>query len=244
MVGPSPAQTFGDRGSFYGPGRQGHGCARLGLVRGHPAHAPDEICGPHLKSEVVEGGPAPGRVLRFRIMRPGYEPRSDMAGVHCSRCNSLIHTDANCPSLPPWCTICGTDFKPAGPDAQPEPARAGPAPPAAAPRPRVATPPARRAPPAPPSRPRPRAPLPAGAPAEVAALGNPEQAHAPDEREARRNRRFLRGLAAAVGGMVLALAGLLWWAADHPAPNLPPPDVALGVALAFAVLGLLSTATS
>jgi hypothetical protein len=86
--------------------------------------------------------------------------------------------------------------------------------------------------------------LPAGVPAEVAALGSPEQVHAPDQRQARRSRLLLRGLAAALGLTVLALAGLLWWAADNPAPHWPPPDVALGVAFAFAVLGLLTTATS
>jgi hypothetical protein len=81
-------------------------------------------------------------------------------------------------------------------------------------------------------------------PAEVAALGNPEQVHAPDERQARRNRLALRGMLGALGLGVLALAGFLWWASDNPAPHFPPPDVALGLAFAFAVLGLLSTAAS
>jgi hypothetical protein len=172
-----------------------------------------------------------------------------MAGIHCSRCNGLINTDTSSSSAPPWCPTCGADFKSASDaGAKPAPAAARQAPPArsapaaAAPRPRVAAPPAPRAPQA--RQPRPKAPLPAGAPAEVKALGNPEQVHAPDERQARRNRLRLRGLAGGVGLVVLALAGLLWWAADNPAPHLPPPDVALGVAFAFAVLGVLTTATS
>jgi hypothetical protein len=81
-------------------------------------------------------------------------------------------------------------------------------------------------------------------PAEVAALGYPEQTHEPDEGQARRNRLLLRGMVGALGLVVLALAGFLWWASDNPAPHLPPPDAALGIAIAFAVLGLLSTATS
>jgi hypothetical protein len=175
-----------------------------------------------------------------------------MAGIHCSQCQSLINTDTSSSSAPPWCPTCGADFQAAPNEAAlPAPAPARPAKPAprapeaAAPRPRVAAPPARRAPQVPPSRqPRPKAPLPAGVPAEVKALGHPEQVHAPDECQARRNRLLLRGMAGALGLVVLALAGFLWWASDNPAPGLPPPDVALGIAFSFAVLGLLTTATS
>jgi hypothetical protein len=84
--------------------------------------------------------------------------------------------------------------------------------------------------------------LPAGAPAAVAALGNPEQVHEPDQRQVRRNRLLLRALGRPVGRVGQALAALHWWDSDNPAPHLPSPDVALGVA--FAVLGLLATATS
>jgi hypothetical protein len=59
--------------------------------------------------------------------------------------------------------------------------------------------------------------------------------------QARRNRVLLRGLVGGLGLVMLALAGRLWWAADSPSPLLPPPDVALGLAFAFAVLGLLLT---
>lgn len=172
-----------------------------------------------------------------------------MAGIHCSQCQSLINTGTSSSSEPPWCPTCGADFKAAPNEVAlpaPAPARPAPAAPeAAAPRPAIAPPPPRRAPQVQPAhQPRPKVPLPAGVPAEVKALGNPEQVHAPDERQARRNRLLLRGGAAGVGVVVLALAGLLWWVSDNPAPHLPSPDVALGVAFAFAVLGFLTTATS
>jgi hypothetical protein len=170
-----------------------------------------------------------------------------MAGIHCSRCSSLINTDTSSSSAPPWCPTCGADFAPAAKEgAAPAPAPARPATPAA-PAPPPAAPQLSRlvkrlAPP--PRRPRVKAPLPAGVPAAVAALGPPDQTHAPDEDQSRRNRLLLRGLVGGVGLVVLALAGFLWWASDNPSPHLPPPDTALGVAIAFAVLGLLSAATS
>jgi hypothetical protein len=174
-----------------------------------------------------------------------------MAGIHCSQCQSLINTGTSSSSEPPWCPTCGADFKAAPNEAAlPAPAPAKPTKPAASAPEAAATrgrgaPPAPRAPQVPPARqPRPKAHLPAGVPAEVKALGHPEQVHAPDERQARRNRLLMRGTAGALGLAVLGLAGFLWWASDNPAPGLPSPDVALGVAFAFAVLGLLTTATS
>jgi hypothetical protein len=165
-----------------------------------------------------------------------------MAGIHCSRCSSLINTDTSASSAPPWCPTCGADFTPAAKEgAAPAPPPARPAPPAPPAAPQLSRLVKRLAPP---PRPRVKAPLPAGVPAAVAALGPPDQTHAPDEAQARRNRLYLRGLVGGVGLVVLALAGFLWWASDNPSPHLPPPDTALGVAIAFAVLGLLSTVTS
>src|SRR5579872_5474044 len=131
-----------------------------------------------------------------------------MAGIHCSRCSSLINTDTSSSSAPPWCPTCGADFRAAPNEAGvPAPATVAVAPSAGRkPVPVVAVaPPAPRRPvqAPPPRQPGPKAPLPAGVPAEVAALGNPEQVHAPDERQARRNRLLLRGMLGALGLIVL-----------------------------------------
>jgi hypothetical protein len=165
-----------------------------------------------------------------------------MAGIHCSQCNSLINADTSSSSAPPWCPTCGADFQAAGPlDAPAAVAVAPSAGSAPVPVAAVAPPAPRRLAQAPARQPRAKVPLPPGVPAEVAALGKPEQVHAPDPKQARHNRARLRGTIACLGLLGLALGGFLWWASDNPAPHLPSPDVALGLAIGFGALGLLTT---
>jgi hypothetical protein len=90
------------------------------------------------------------------------------------------------------------------------------------------------------SRSRPTAQLPRGAPTEVAALGPPEQVHAADEDQFRRNVILLRLLCACAGLMCFAVAGFFGYVLKHPFGDSPPPEeVSLGIAVGSGILGLL-----
>src|SRR5882672_8020279 len=90
---------------------------------------------------------------------------------------------------------------------------------------------------------RPSVPLPPGVPAEVAALGNPERVHAPDEHQIRRTRLLFRVLCGCGAAIFFAITGSqLFLLSRSPSANLPPREVMLGIAIGAGVLALLQIA--
>jgi hypothetical protein len=95
-------------------------------------------------------------------------------------------------------------------------------------------------------------PLPAGVPADVTALGDPDQVYATDAARHRGVRRLGQGLIALLVVTLLALAGFHFYVAEHP---LPAYDLSrgaahgagvgvVGVSLVLAVAGVVGTSTT
>jgi hypothetical protein len=179
-----------------------------------------------------------------------------MSNTTCGRCGSVINTLTISVGAPPWCPVCGADFRAAPKEVSvPSPASTGRASPAIEVRVpsadivplTVAAPtrvPARTTPPSSPARARrPTVPLPAGVPAEVAARGDPEQVYASDEEQYRRNRTLVRAVFGLLALLLLAVAGFHFYTLSRPLKGYDlPHDTTLGVGIGTAVLALLLAA--
>jgi hypothetical protein len=165
-----------------------------------------------------------------------------MGNVQCHRCGSSVDCLNSCTSAPPWCPVCGADFKRAAAVAPADP------PAKVAVRPAAAVAPAHRpvssahrpVAPAVPAEAPPHVEPPADLPPEVAALGAPEQVHAPDEAQVIRNRTYFSILAGCAALLLFAIAGFASYMAGRPlGPGAPPAEVLRGAGIGGVVLGAL-----